>query len=76
MDKVETHISEEKRFILRYDAHAALEKLRKYYVGLDDDIFFISNILDPNLKLEFYRQENWHSQYVGNVGNHSDRDRV
>ncbi|CAB4409482.1 unnamed protein product [Rhizophagus irregularis] len=42
----------------------AMKKLKKYYQYTDGIIYTISTILDPRLKLTYYKDHNWEEEYI------------
>ena len=45
-------------------AKKALCKMEKYYIYFDSEMYYIAIVLDPRLKMEYYKQGNWQEKYV------------
>ncbi|POG58024.1 hypothetical protein GLOIN_2v1427122, partial [Rhizophagus irregularis DAOM 181602=DAOM 197198] len=65
MDKIEDFDKEANiDEIVKKAACNAMEKLKKYYQYTDGIIYTISTILDPRLKLTYYKDHNWEEKYI------------
>ncbi|PKY59260.1 hypothetical protein RhiirA4_514776 [Rhizophagus irregularis] len=65
MDKIEDFDKEANiDEIVKKAACNAMEKLKKYYQYTDGIIYTISTILDPRLKLTYYKDHNWEEEYI------------
>jgi len=43
---------------------AAMEKIRKYYSLAEASVYYIATILDPRLKLDYYKQHKWEKKWI------------
>jgi hypothetical protein len=60
-DFVDTH-SESKA--IAEAAEAAKEKLKMYYKKGDAAVYSVATVLDPRLKLEYYREHDWEDKWM------------
>ncbi|CAJ0747751.1 16278_t:CDS:10 [Entrophospora sp. SA101] len=44
-----------------------IEKLKFYYIRTDASVYTIATILDPRLKLDYYRDNNWEANFINNA---------
>jgi hypothetical protein len=45
-------------------ADAAIDKLKTYYTGAGAEIYPVGTILDPRLKLDYYRENDWEEEWI------------
>jgi hAT family C-terminal dimerisation region/BED zinc finger len=65
MDKIEDfRDGHPESMTIRDAVGAAMAKLKPYYLRCDASVYPVSTILDPRLKIEFYRAHSWEPKYI------------
>ncbi|CAB4422049.1 unnamed protein product [Rhizophagus irregularis] len=64
MDKIEDFQNSDIKDVIKTAAMKAMNKLKKYYQYTDTLVYSISTILDPWLKLTYYKDNNWEDEYI------------
>ncbi|CAB5121468.1 unnamed protein product [Rhizophagus irregularis] len=64
MDKIEDFQNSDIKDVIKTAAIKAINKLKKYYQYTDALVYSISTILDPRLKLTYYKDNNWEDEYI------------
>ncbi|CAG8786743.1 15771_t:CDS:2, partial [Dentiscutata erythropus] len=68
-DKLNDTIEDNTEQIIKNATNAAKNKILKYYSFTDKDLYKISIILDPRLKLKYFKNNNFNSTYITEAKN-------
>jgi len=64
IDKIEGFKDKYKSKVVNNAIEAAITKLKPYYARSSAATYFISTILDPRLKFQYYHAHNWEPQWI------------
>ncbi|PKY51592.1 hypothetical protein RhiirA4_300861, partial [Rhizophagus irregularis] len=53
--------------VIKIAAKNAMEKIQKYYHYTSALVYNISTVLDPRLKLQYYKDNDWEEEYITEI---------
>ncbi|CAB5198761.1 unnamed protein product [Rhizophagus irregularis] len=68
MDKIEDlQTNKNTNEVIKIVAKNAMEKIQKYYHYTSALVYNISTVLDPRLKLQYYKDNDWEEEYITEI---------